>query len=173
MESALHSGHFQLALFGALTVPDMCAALADLSGETSQARYIAWWDAQLGRFYSPPRLVTDGSGPSFLVPGLDGATAYRLRCKVLHQHRVELADARLAASRILFVLPTPNVMDSNTIDDVLQLDLARFVQVTVKGVQAWLRQMSSDPVVRANRTKGLQFHPDGVAPFIVGLPMFG
>jgi len=170
MISAVEAGAFQLALFGALTLPDICSSLEASNGETNRLRYIAWWDRELGSRYRPPRTIQLQSG-MHEVPGLNGATAYKLRCRILHQHRSVLADTKLTTARIIFVLPNSMSFHQNSADDVYMVDLSMFVRDVADATIQWLQRTQGSEPFETNYSAGLKLRPEGLSPYLTGLPI--
>lgn len=153
IERALSAGLYYLALASALTLPDICAALESPTGETSGKQYKAWYAMWLT-----------------LYPLVTGDDLYSLRCGVLHQGR--LGHPKSQYDRILFTLPdVKGVVHNVLIDDVLNLDLATFCHDMINAVSRWYVAKHDDPIVLRNLPRLVQYHANGLAPYIVGIPL--
>ncbi len=69
IRAASAAGLYYLALFGALTLPDICGALAASDGKATKSKYITWLRSN----------VPEEAGDADLI--------YGLRCSLLHQGR--------------------------------------------------------------------------------------
>jgi hypothetical protein len=160
IERALDAGLYYLAVASALTLPDICSALESPDGETSKAKYRAWFDTWLQATY----------------PQISSLDIYSLRCGVVHQGTSE--HARMQYSRIVFTLPNPQgiVMQSGAISatggvPILAVDACLFCRNLMDGVFRWYSAKRSDPSVKANMPRLLQFRPNGFPPHLIGLPL--
>jgi hypothetical protein len=139
---------------GALAIPDLCAALAP-DGLTNGSRYEAWFDTHVAPTYG-----------SFLT----GKDAWGLRCSILHQGRTQPHQG--SYSRVLFVEPGHGfVMHRNVMDDALNLDVRLFCADLVTAARSWLGQVETTPTYQANYPAFLQRYANGLAPYIVGIPV--
>ncbi len=155
IERALAARLYYLAIAMALTVPDICAALESPNGETTGAKYKAWYNANLADKY--PR-ITD-------------ADCYSLRCGVLHQGRCGHPNMQYA--RIIFTVPNAqnNVFHNNIMNDALNLDTVIFCRDVVSSARTWFVQRANDPAVQTNLPNLMQLRPLGLAPYMVGMPL--
>ena len=93
----MNKGLFRLALIGAVTIPDVMAALGSDNGDTSGAAYQQWFDDNARDLFNDPSLSDPGLAdlmaqlPSRVVRKredvLTGEACYRFRCALLHQAR--------------------------------------------------------------------------------------
>jgi len=159
---AADSRAYYLSLFAALALPDICAAMSSPDGQTNRSRYIAWFD----EFVAPKYTV----GPD-RVPSLTGTNCYYYRCSILHQGSSQ--HPRSSFSRILFVEPgaTTNVFHNNVINDALNLDVRLFCQDVCDGADSWLAAAEHTAEYQANYGHFLQRYPNGLPPYIVGVPV--
>lgn len=162
IEAAVKANAYYLALYVALTLPDICAAMEATDGIATKDRYIAWFD----RFVAPRYSI--GSTPS-----LTGETCYYYRCSLLHQGRSQ--HPKMSYSRILFLEPgaSTNVFHNNVVGDALNIDVRIFCQDIVAGVRSWLPAASATENFRNNYPRFMQRYPNGLPPYIVGAPVIG
>lgn len=155
IEAALKAGFYYLALAIALSLPDVCSALESPDGTTSGRQYRAWYDAWMAGQY----------------PRVTAVDMYSLRCGVIHQGR--FGHDGLQYSRILFTVPNPqgNVFHNNILNDALNLDACIFCRDIMGSVLRWYVARQNDPVVQANLPRLLRLHPNGIAPYMVGIPL--
>ncbi|MDQ1181981.1 hypothetical protein [Rhodococcus sp. SORGH_AS_0301] len=149
IQAAVRGNAWILALAGALALPDMCAALASSNGETTGAKYKAWWKANLGPTY----------------PNLDADEIYKMRCSMLHQGR----SATRSYARVIFIAPGGPMFHNNVINDAMNLDLPTFCNDVITAVEKWRKDEISNPVVLANAEHLLRWHRGGLSPYIVGI----
>jgi hypothetical protein len=160
IERALQARLYYLAVVMAVTMPDICAALEAANGRTSGDKYKAWYNAHLAPLY--PRLTDDD--------------CYSLRCGVVHQGR--FGHPGMQYDRIIFTLPDPrgNIFSGNVFGGggnppTLNLDAEAFCRDVIAAVRAWFAAKQADANVVANLPNLVQFRPNGMAPFIGGVPV--
>lgn len=161
VEKASESGLALVALFTALTLPDICGSLESEDGRANGERYKAWFDTWVAPKYSSPHSSS---------PTLTGTNCYAYRCGLLHQGR-NVHD-RLGYSRILFLLPQADLtLHNNVINDALNLDIPCFVRSITDSVREWVRAKSGDPRFEENIAHFMKVHPHGLSPYIMGVPV--
>ena len=155
IENAIAAGLYYLAIVTALSLPDVCSALESDDGQTSGAKYKAWYDAWMAARY----------------PEMTSLDLYSLRCGVLHQGR--LGHSRMQYGRVLFTVPNPqrNTLHRNVMNDALNLDAVRFCRDMIECVSVWYAAKQNDPNVQANLPRLVHFGANGLAPYIVGMPL--
>jgi hypothetical protein len=155
IEHALKNGLYYLALVCTLSLPDVCAALESLTGETTARQYRDWYDRWLRQKY----------------PQVTGDDLYGLRCGVVHQG--QLAHPKSQYSRIVFILPNAQrgFIHRVIVDDVLHLYLVTFCTDMVTAVTQWYAAKQNDANVIANFSRLVQYRPQGLAPYIEGVPL--
>ena len=85
IESALKNDEFLAALALALTLPDICGKAEFPNEKSVGARYIKWFDDNVGNYEKPPR-SNDGKNTEFDdMPYMSGEIVYSLLCCFLHQ----------------------------------------------------------------------------------------
>ena len=164
IEQAVSAALWLLAVTGALLVPDVAAALGHPSGQTTRARYKAWWgESGLGAAY-------DGY--------LSADDAYRYRCSLTHQASGLHPEAH--SGRVLFMPPGPVTVHKISMGKIgprqtnaVALDIRAFVADVVAVARGWLNANVDDPVVKRNLEASVRLHPTGLHPFIVGVPVVG
>lgn len=152
---------YYLSLAGALLVPDMAGAAEAEDGIAKPARYVSWFDRYVAAHY-PKR---DES------PIMSGTDCWGLRCSLLHQGR--LAPHQGSFSRVLFIEPgaTTNFFHLGVQDDALHIDVTRFVADVVSGALTWLDAVEDSAVYQRNYSESMQRYPEGLAPYIGGVPV--
>lgn len=155
IEVAVVNGFYTLALGMTLCIPDICAALESPDGKTSGRKYKDWYN----------RYIKDA------MP-LDGDDCYYFRCAFLHQGSTQHDKSKF--KQIIFVPPImPAVFHNNEINGVLNIDLKIFCNELIKGARKWLNENKDTEIFKKNYEKSFRLHPNGLSPYIVGLPVFG
>jgi hypothetical protein len=162
VRKATVDGSYYLALFVALTLPDICGAMESSDGIATRDKYVDWFD----RYVTPAYSV---SGRAFL----NGETCYSYRCSVLHQGRAQ--HPNLGYSRIIFVEPgaTTHVFHNNILNDVLNIDVSIFCGDIVRGAASWLEDVEGSQDYRKHYSLFMQRYEAGLPPYIVGVPVIG
>lgn len=158
VRAANGAGMYYVSLFSALALPDICAALESPNGEASKAKFIAWFDAHVAPRYN-----------GFL----DGESCYYFRCSMLHQGSTHHPRGRY--SRIIFLEPGNSgmVFHNNIMNDALNIDVRIFCEDICAAVECWWPTASTQPAFQANIARFVTRHPNGLAPYIVGVPVIG
>ncbi len=152
---ALDAGLYYIAVVGALSLPDVCAAMESSDGTSSGAQYRSWYNNWLAPKY--PRITADD--------------IWSLRCGVLHQGR--FGHPRMQYDRVLFTIPDGRgtVLHNNIMSDALNLDARWFCSDVLESVSRWSEAKRSDPIVQGNMGRLLKLHPHGLPPYITGVPV--
>ena len=145
---------YYAALFPALALPDICGALEAPDGIATGTRYADWFDRNLGPLYR-----------GFL----SGRDCYLFRCSLLHQGRARPQGGNY--SRILFLEPGPMIVHRVVINDALNIDVKSFCNDIASAVEAWLPQASTQPHFAANMANFVTRYPNGLPPYIIGVPV--
>lgn len=155
VESATDAGFYRLALMGALTVPDIMAALDSEDGVTNGARYKEWFEDNARHFFETdiPDLPDWLKGKIRELPKpelvFDGEACWSFRCAFLHQARTEHPAG---FDNIVFVEPgaSTNTFHLNYLGKVLNIDLRIFCASMVQAAREWLAEHHTDPQVQKN-----------------------
>lgn len=155
IRAASDSGLYYVALFAALMVPDICGALESSDGQASRPKYIAWFDRHVAPKYR----------------FLKGQDAYYFRCSMLHQGATQHPQSSF--KRILFIEPgaTTNIWHDNILNDALNIDVQIFVQDLVDAALQWLPAAEKTPEFQAKRPRLVARQPQGLPPYITGVPV--
>lgn len=141
---AVDAGLSLLALAGALTVPDICAALGSNDGRTTGDRYRDWVRSEL-----------EPKWRQFLT----AEDVYAFRCSFLHQGRLE--QSKTPVRKLLFIEGTGNV-HMNLFDDMLQLDLGLFCGDVTEAGRAWTAASAGSEPFDTNLATFVQRRADGI-----------
>lgn len=155
IEKAINAELYYLALMMALALPDICAALQSSDGKSNGHRYKTWWERWML--------------PSY--PSVGSDVAWNLRCGVFHQARA--SHPQMPYSRILFTLPNPQQITIHraVVDEALNLDLVTFCMDVVEAVDRWYKEKQDEPSVVRHLPLLVQYRPNGLSPYISGLPL--
>ncbi len=159
IERGLQANLYYLSFLAALAVPDICAALSSADGQTTGARYAGWFDSYVAPKYNGR---------------LCGSTCYQLRCSLFHQGSLQHPSSTYA--RVLFVEPSSTsriVLHNNVLNDALNIDVRIFCRDIIGGANSWLMASQSTPNYQKNFLKLMQRYPNGLSPYIVGVPVIG
>jgi hypothetical protein len=76
-------------------------------------------------------------------------------------------------ARVLFTVPNANriIFHCNVVDDALNLDVVTFCHDMIRAVERWYTAKQANPNVVANMPRLVQFHANGLAPYLVGAPL--
>lgn len=178
IEASLGSRLYFLSLQSSLTVPDIAGALSSENGEASPAKFADWFEA-----WARPRFMDTvlASVPAehrqhvrHMENPLTGDACYRFRCSLLHQGSAQ-QHPNNPMPRIIFIEPgaTTNVIHYGRLNDALCIDLNLFCREIISGARLWLAQAEQDPNYIRNYERFARRHPEGLRPYIVGVPVVG
>ena len=158
IEKGLDNNLYYLSLFAALSIPDICGAIDSENGEANKDKYVQWFNKYVARKYR-----------GFL----DGEDCYYFRCSLLHQGSSQHPKSNY--SRIFFVEPTATtiVCHRNIFNDALNIDVRIFCSDIIEGAREWLKEVENTDLYKKNYSKFLRRYPEGLAPYIVGVPVIG
>ena len=89
IDRALQYNLYYVSIFTSLSIPDICAALSSVDGESNRTRYAQWFDQ-----YVAPKCYGM----------ISGETCYYYRCSMLHQGTTQ--HPRNAYARVIFAEPS-------------------------------------------------------------------
>lgn len=157
IRGARQANAYTVALMATMALVDICGALTASNGRSTGAHFRAWFEANVAG----------------ATARLDPADAWDLRCGLLHQGHAHGA----AYDHILFTLPTAggvamhgNIMALNG-RSALNLDLRFLVDDILGAVERWWSKNKGEPVVAANAARLARIRENGMAPFILGVPL--
>lgn len=152
----LENNLYYLALYGSLTLPDICGALESDNGMAKDSKYKKWFNKYVSQKYTNI---------------FDGEDCYFFRCSLLHQGSSQ--HKKSTYERVIFVEPniTGNVFHKNILNNALNIDVRIFCEDILQGVETWLEENENGDNYKKNYNKYMKRHPNGLAPFIVGTPV--
>ena len=155
IERAIAGGLFYAAINMSLTLPDICGALESQDGKTSGLKYKAWYAAH----------ICDNT------PWLTAEDCYSLRCGVLHEGN--FGHGNMQYCRVIFTLPDGrnNLLINNIVNKAYLTDAVDFCTGMVAAVRQWYATAKNTTTVQANISKIFEFRAQGLAPYVVGVPV--
>jgi hypothetical protein len=155
IERASAANFHYLAIAVALSLPDICAALESPDGTTSKVQYKHWYDQWLADKYE----------------WVTAEDIYSLRCGVIHQG--SFGHSRMQYERVMFVVPNSQgvVFHNNILKNALALDASIFCNDMIEAVRRWYSLKKDDPNVTRNMDRLFRLHPNGLQPYVTGLPI--
>lgn len=156
IQKGLDSNLYFLSLLAALVLPDICGAISSEDGQAKPEKYKAWFDKYVAPKYN-----------NFL----NGNDCYYFRCSLLHQGSSQHSKSNY--KRVLFVEPSAstNVLHCNIIDNALNIDVRIFCKDIISGAESWLTEYEGTELYKKNYNKCMMQYPNGLPPYIVGVPV--
>lgn len=162
IQATLDCGIWSPALAAVLIVPDACGAV-EFPTQRNGERYANWYDANVEQF-----TFTELSS---------GELVWKIRNAMLHEAGMQFGA--YGFDRVLFTVPakTGNVFDQGrikpTVDapTTLNLDLQLFVSRIRRGAESWIASIIEDTEKHSRLDRMLQLRPNGLAPYMVGMPL--
>jgi hypothetical protein len=158
-------------------MPDIAGALEAADGQATGDRYKAWYELWVRpRFKEDVQKLLAARGiahtPQVENP-LSGDACYRFRCSLLHQGSTQ--HPKSPYSRIIFIEPgaTTNVVHYGVMNDALCIDVPSFCREVIAGAKLWLDHVAGTEPYTTNHDRFVRRHENGLAPYIVGVPVIG
>jgi hypothetical protein len=143
-----------LAIAVTVALPEICVSLASEDGRCDGERYKQWCADNL-----------DPDKFSFVT----GDDLYSMRCGVLHNGR--FGDLKHSVARVIFALPGGGTFVNCQANDAYIYSVVDFCRNFTNAASRWFEKNKDDPIVRANLPRMIQYRPDGLRPFIGGVPV--
>ena len=156
IKKGLDENLYFLSLFSTLAIPDLCGALCSENGEAHSEKYKGWFDKYVAPKYN-----------GFL----SGNDCYFFRCSLLHQGSSQ--HPKNTYKRILFIEPsaTTNIFHNVVMNDALNIDVRIFCNDIITGAEQWLSENEETELYKKNYDKFMRRYPNGLNPYIVGVPV--
>lgn len=155
IRAASAQGLYYLALLGALTLPDICGALASDNGRASGSKYKDWLQTNVPE------------------QAQDAGLIYGLRCSMLHQGQATPHGGN--DLRMAFMAPGAGQLHNlSTVvgdDRVGWLSIEMFVEEVTAGAERWLAQYGESKTVARNLQKFAHLRLEGLPPHVGGAPV--
>jgi hypothetical protein len=147
IENSISAELFRIALFTALTIPDIAGAL-DSDGHATPKRYVRWFDTYVAQKYL-----------AFGRQYLTGADCYQYRCALLHQGQALNPKSQFSRSVFLFA-KQDNIAycGTFTFDDgrSLAIDIPVFCRNIVRSAWVWLDKVEDTERFKTNSAEFLE-----------------
>lgn len=156
IKKGLDENLYFLSLFSTLAIPDLCGAMGSENGEARPGKYKTWFNKYVAFKYN-------GS--------LSGDDCYFFRCSLLHQGSSQ--HPKNTYKRVLFIEPsaTKPILHNNIMNDALNIDVRIFCIDIVTGAEKWLSENEKTKLYKKNYDKFMRRYPNGLSPYIDGLPV--
>lgn len=156
---------FYLAIAVTASLPDVCSALEG-NVPTNWETYKKWFRENVR-----DRLKPFGEHE-----------CYELRCGVVHQARLMGAAKNKWSDYEALMFTLPDGRGSQVISfsmtnigdkaKVLSMDAVNFCVTMIAAARDWERAKATDQMVQQNMGNVARVRPEGLAPYIVGIPVF-
>lgn len=163
--TAMTSGLYYVSLMTALTVPDIAAALESADGRATGPNYVRWYDA-----WVRPRLRERRPRENPFT----GEACYQFRCSMLHQG--SSIHPNSPYSRVIFIEPgAPNYQLHYCVirGEALLIQIDEFVDEVLTGCEKWLSSVEGTEPFQSNVARFATRHPNGLPPYVLGVPVVG
>jgi hypothetical protein len=156
IKRGLDSNLYFLVLFSVLAIPDICGAIASENGKATKDKYKAWFDKYVAPKYN-----------GFV----SGENCYLFRCSLLHQGSSQHPGSNY--KRVIFVEPsaTTYIFHNNILNDALNIDVRIFCNDIISGAEEWLNENENTDLYKRNSDIFMRRYPNGLSPYIVGVPV--
>jgi hypothetical protein len=164
---------YYVALTSALSIPEIAGAMNTENGEAKGGGYAAWFD----KWVFPRFEENTGCKKS---TQLSGALCYGYRCAMLHQGRSQQTNSRRKSSspyaNIMFIEPGYPNYDMHYVligGKALLIQLDKFVEEILCGCELWLDFVEGTEPFETNYKGFARRHPQGLQPYVNGVPVIG
>lgn len=154
INAAAKSDLHLIAVGMAVGLPAICASLSTENGRSQGLEYKDWCAANL-------------TGPDFSYITPDDL--YSMRCGVLHQGRY--GDMQHNVARVVFSLPGGVTFTNCKMGDAYVYSVVEFCKNMCDAAYRWYESNKHDPIIEANSKRMMQYYPEGLAPYISGMPV--
>lgn len=156
IEKAIQYNLYYVALYTSLSIPDICGALESTNGLSTGAKYKKWFDNNVALKYSGI---------------LNGDDCWRFRCSLLHKGTTQHPHSGF--SRVLFIEPktTTAVTHNIVMNGALNIDVRIFCIDIIDSCKSWLNIHQTSALFQTNYNKFMRRYPNGLSPYIKGVPV--
>lgn len=146
------NGLFYLALYGALTLPDICGALESSNGRASGPKYKKWIRENV-------RGQAD-----------EAEDLYGLRCSLMHQGHTLAKGSHFP---VAFMAPGGGQLHNlSTVDadggQIGWISIEMLVEEITAAAASWLDKFGETQTVKRNMEKFARLRPEGLPPHVTG-----
>jgi hypothetical protein len=148
------------ALLIALTIPDICMSLMYDVRKSVKENHYAWF---VDKYTTESAL------------GVSGSACYRTRCGIVHRANVT-GNSKSQWTGVIFTIPESRAMMhafsiQNQAGRAAMLDLVTFCDEIIVAARRWHRDNMTNPQVASNMDLLITFRPNGLPPFLGGIPV--
>ena len=148
IEKCVSSKLHHVALFTALTIPDIAGAVDSVDGRANGQKYAQWFDAHVAPKYY-----------AFGTQYLTGADCYQFRCVMLHQGRAKHTNGRYSKP-LLLVAKQQNIAycGAFTLDGgrTLGVDIPLFCNNIVEAAYDWVEKVEHTKRFKKNSAEFME-----------------
>lgn len=157
IERGLDAGVYHLSLGIALCIPDICAAIQLDDGKANGEKYNGL-------------VIRNYVGKKIRITADD---CYNFRCSFLHQGST--INEKSQYDRVIFVEPhvTSSLFHNNILEGALNTDVRIFCKDLINSARKWLAEVKVNENFIKNHENSFKRYPNGLAPYIVGIPVYG
>lgn len=148
--------NWNAALFMALTLPDLCGAIAYPDIEHSGPRYKHWFNENLSDLN---KTIIGGEEVVFLT----ASDCWALRCSLLHAGTADISEQRAQEVLNKFEFTTMGMHRIRT-ERILTLNVSMFCEEVCDAVEAWYEACKGDPRVQDRVSKILKIREKPFSP---------
>lgn len=162
---AMETRLYYVALASALSIPDMAGALSSPDGRATGERYADWYEK-----WARPRLAEARNREN----PFSGKSCYIFRCSMLHQGRSQRSDSEY--TNIMFIEPgydNYQIHYCTIKGEALLIQVDQFIEEILSGCELWLRSVEGTEPFDENYKHFARRHPEGLAPYVFGVPVIG
>jgi hypothetical protein len=154
IKRAVDAGLNFLAISATVSIPDICAALADKEGKTSKSKYLKWCQDHIKNNQYYDDAFKD---------------LYSLRCNLLHEGRTNSVTGRF--NRFIFVPKNPQIsVNAARINDASFQSVGSFCDHICLSAYNWLEVNKNTGYVLENSKKLVQYRTR-LLPYVEGIPI--
>lgn len=161
IRQGIDANMYMLCLYTTLTLPDIAGAIDSTDGNAKRAKYEAWYNKHVLPQFSD----------------LTAEECYSFRCRALHQGRSEPHNPSSAYNGIGFIEPGiggPNLSVHKMIiggePGPRIIDIVKFIEAVLTAFEEWLKSSNGSEPFDTNYSHCIQKHPNGLKPYIDGVP---
>lgn len=162
---AMEAELYYVALMSALAIPDMAGAMGAQDRRATKALYVSWYDS-----WVKPRLFERRNRDN----PFSGESCYIFRCSLLHQGSSQRPDSPY--TNIMFIEPGHQNYSLHYClirGEALLIQIDQFVDEVLSGCELWLKSVEGTELFEKNYGFFARRHPNGLAPYVIGVPVIG
>jgi hypothetical protein len=162
---AIQSKLYYMGLMTSLAIPDIAGALESVDGKATRPKYSSWYER-----WVRPRLRENRNRDNPFT----GDACWQFRCSMLHQG--SSIHPKSPYARVIFIEPgSPNYSIHYCLigNEALLIQIDEFVEEMLTGCEKWLLSVKGTQPFDGNFGRFATRHPNGLAPYVRGVPVVG